>query len=436
MVLNMTPIVGSGPPESSARRLSSRGFRRLATQGISVVLFVTGGLWGALWWQERPIRVAAKQLQAGQISAAYETIGGFLRDHPDHDRALAVKARILVEEGQSQQAISIFERVGASEPQDLHAWAKALLQQEQWSQALPLLEFIEPTGIDRADVLHELAACRMKVGNADQALKAAEEFARQPGCEARGELLKGTIHQQRGNLRLAASSWDRVLKLSPEIQDLQIPPAEFFLEYGRVLLALGEPALAETNINRSLQSQQNPAALVSLGEAQFQLGKSVEAQQSFEAAINADPYSVAARKGLANLSLSTGNAQKAVDLLAPLETSGVLTSEIAFLLQRGYVRLKNDSEAKRWQEKADQLRQEENIKSAADQILRDTPDSDWAVVIRAYKHANQGNWTEAETLLKPLGESAQSQPFIRDLTAAVKSRGPLPSLKGLPIRDR
>ena len=404
-------------------------------QGIAVALFVAGGLWGTLWWQERPIRLADSQLRAGQRDAAYETIGQFLHDHPDHHRALAIKARILVEEGNSQAALNIFDRVGASEPQDVHALAKALLHQERWSQALPLLEFVEPTGIDRADVLYELAACRMKLGAVDRALEAAEQFAKQPGFAARGELLKGTIHQQRGNLRLAAASWDRVLKLSPEVSDLQIPPEEFFLEYGRVLLAMGESALAETNIQRSLKIRQTPDALVSLAQAQFQLGKTQQARQAFESALSGDPYSIAARNGLAGLYLSEGQADKAVELLAPLENSGVLTSEVAFLLQRSYARLKNELEAKRWQEKAELLRKEESLKAAADQILRETPDSDWATVIRAYKYAQQGNWSEAETLLRPMGQAAESQQFIRELIAAVKSRGPLPSLTGLPVRD-
>ena len=122
-------------------------------------------------------------------------------------------------------------------------------------------------------------------------------------------------------------------------------------------------------------------------------------------------------------------------MLAPLENSGVLTSEVAFLLQRSYARLKNELEAKRWQEKAELLRKEESLKAAADQILRETPDSDWATVIRAYKYAQQGNWSEAETLLRPMGQAAESQQFIRELIAAVKSRGPLPSLTGLPVRD-
>ena len=432
----MTSTVGNGPPNPAMRSSSPRGFRRIAIQLSAVLLCVAGGIGATVWWQERPLRVVAELLQGGDLQGALGEVERFLQDHPDHERALALKARIFVEQGRSQQAIDLFERVGASEPQDLHAWAKALLQLEQWSLVIPLLEYVDKSGIDHADVLHEMAACHAKLGNFDQALKAAEEFAQQPGFTARGELLKGTIHHQRGNLRLTASSWDSVLKLSPDALDLQIPPAEFFLEYGRVLLAMGEPALAEKLISRSLNIQQSPAAQVSLGESRFQLGKAVEARQSFEDALAGDPYSIAARKGLATLALAEGQADRAVELLIPIERSDAVTSEIAFLLQRGYLRLGNAAAAQQWREKADELRLEENVKSAADQVLRDTPDSDWAVVIRAYKFARVGNWSEAETILNSLGSGSQSQPFIRDLCAAVKIRGPLPSLQDLPIRDR
>lgn len=432
----MTSPVVRNPQVARTKNRPPRGTRSAGVQLGIVLLLAIGGIWGTLWWQDRPIRTAAHHIEKGNFQAAYQLLSDFLQQHPNDERALALKARILVQIGQPQQAIKLFERVGASDPKDMHAWAQAYLRLEQWTAALPMLEFVKKSGIDRADVLHELAACRMKLGDAERALEDAKEFAQQPGCEVRGQLLIGTIHQQRGNLRQAASAWSQVLKLSPELRDVQIPPAEFLLEYGRVLLALGEPALAETYISRNLEMQSSPGALVSLGEAQFQLGKSIEAKKSFEEAMQGDSYSVAARKGLANLSLAAGDFQKTIDLLLPLEKSGVLTSEIAFLLQRSYARLKDEAAAKRWQEKTEQLRQEENVKAAADQILRDTPDSDWATVIRAYKYANQGNWTEAETLLKSLGESSQTQPFIRGLTSAVKSRGRLPSLQGLPIQNR
>ncbi len=409
---------------------------RVLTQGMAVVLFVGGGIWATLWWQERPLRTGAALLKQGDLAGAWREVDQFLREQPSHERALALKARILVEEGQSQQAITLFERVGASEPQDLHAWAKALLQQEQWTMALPLLEYVQKSGVDHADVLHEIAACCVKVGSFDKALVAAEEFSKLPGFAARGELLKGTIHHERGNLRLTAAAWDAVLKLSPDALDLQLPPAEFFLEHGRVLLSLGEPLLAEGLISRSLKLEPNPSASVSLGEAQFQLGKATEARQCFETALDGDPNLIAARKGLATLALAEGQAARVIELLSPLENSNALTSEIAFLLQRGYVRLGDEATAKKWREKADELRIDENVKSAADQLLRDTPDSDWADVIRAYKFARLENWSEAEMLLNSLSQEAQTQPFIRDLCAAVKTRGELPSLQGLPIRNR
>lgn len=389
-----------------------------------------------LWLQDQPLRDASALLEKKELTRAMQAVNRYLGDFPAHGGALTLKARILVEQGRSHEAIELFERVGASEPEDMHAWAKALLQQERWTQARPILEFVEQSGIDRADVLHELAACRVKLGDFENALKAAEEFALQPGCEVRGELLKGTLHQQRGNLRQAAAAWSTVLKLSPDGNDLQIAPAEFFLEYGRVLLAMGQPAQAAELIDRSLQLKEDPFAVVSRAEALSQLGKVDEARQAYELALSRDSQLLSARKGLANLALSEGKADQVLELLLPLENSPQLTSEIAFALQSAYVRLRDEETAKRWRDKADQLRKEESIKQAADQILRDTPDSDWATVVRAYKYAMAGNWSEAETLLNSLGPTAQKQQFVHDLTVAVKSRSELPSLLGLPVRDR
>lgn len=388
-----------------------------------------------MWWQEREIREADQLLSKGEIEAAAKKVDHFLKEHPQHGGAMALKARVLVAAGYPGSAISIFERFGASSPRDLHAWAQAHLALEHFSIALPLLEVVDKSGVDRADVLYELAACRAKLGDFDGALEAADRFAALPGLEGRGELLRGTINQQRGNLRLAAEAWGKVLKLSPDANDLQLPPEEFFLEYGRVLLAKGESTLAIDLLKRSVEFKTDPAAYVALGEAQFQAGHSQEAEDAFEKAMAEAPNSAVARKGLATLALADRDAQKAIDLLAPLERSPALTSEMAFMMQRAFVIQGDEATAGRWRDKADELRRLESARAAADQILRDTPNSSWATVIRAYRFALDGNWDQAESLLKPLGTESLKQSFIQSLSEAVRTHGELPPLQDLPLRD-
>lgn len=432
----MQPTEKTGPQQTiplPRRKRRGRKGRWLAVPAC--LLFLVGGIWISLWWQEGLLRQGDALFQEDKYDAALSSVDEFLKSNPQHSAAIALKARILVEMGQSRQAIQLFEKVGASEREDLHAWAKALLQIEQWSTALPLLEFLNKSGKVDADVLHELAACRAKIGDFDGAVSAAQKFSEMPGCESRGNLLQGTIQNERGNLRLAAAAWDRVLKASPDGKDLQIPPEEFFLEYGRVLLGMGEPALAKELIGKSLEIKPESGTRLSYAEAQFQLGNSIEAKQAFEAVLAENQLSIAARKGLATIAMADGNATEALKILEPLKNTDFISSEIAFLFQRAYVRLNETDQAATWRENADRLRREENARTAADQLLRDTPNSSWAQVIRAYKFAMAGNWEQADLMLVGIDEKAREQSFIQELCDAVKNRTKLPSLEKLPLRD-
>lgn len=425
----------TSPTESSTRSTRSRTRRNplRAVLALLVIVAVTGGfLAGFVWWEERPLGRARDLLEAGEPHRAMAAIDRFLREHPGHGGALTLKARAFVDLGQPAAAIDLFERVGAADPEAMHDWARALLHQQQWTAALPVLEYLETTGVDRADVLHELAACRAKLGNYDGALQAAEQFAEQPGCRARGLLLIGTIHQERGNLRQTASAWGDVLKLEPHAEGLQSAPVDFFFEYGRVLLTLGESEPAIELLQRSLELEERSETLIELGEAFTQVGDADQAEAAYQRALRLSPTSLKARTGLAQLELSNGDPQAALDWLSFYLTPDRADAESAFLLQRIYVQLGELDQAEQWRATANRLREEKTIQATADQVLRDYPETQWATVLRAYRFAENKNWDEARRLLEPLASQAEDQPFIQELYTAVQTRGELPSLEKLP----
>src|SRR5262245_32647477 len=96
-VLKMSSTVVSDPSNVKVSSHARHRFRHPTILLLLVVLIVGGGLWGILWWQERPIRIASGHLDRGDLKAAAQILATFLREHPDHEKALALKARILVE---------------------------------------------------------------------------------------------------------------------------------------------------------------------------------------------------------------------------------------------------------------------------------------------------------------------------------------------------
>ena len=409
-------------------------FRHILVLVVGTCAVVGICLGGVVWWQERPLRRATASLDDGDPQEALKTIDTFLRAYPGHGGAMSMRARALVAVGRPKAAIDLFQRVGSSNPKQMHAWAQALLQLERWNEALPVLEHLAKTTVDDADLLHELSACRAKVGDIDGAIAAAEEFTKQPGCAAKGYLLLGTIHNKRGNLKQAATAWGDLLKHSPDAEGLQIPPAEFFLEYGRVLQSSGHSRLAAERVERSLKLERHSEAFVALGDARSSLGDQEAAEKSYQEALDMEPGLSAARVGLAQLALAGGDAAAAKQWLSTLQAPAELTSQVAFLLQQVAARLGNTDEAKQWREKADKLRHDEQVRGTALQVLRDVPGSNWAQVLRAYQFAEAGNWAEAEVILKPIVSSATDQPFIKALGKAVRQRTTLPSLDLLPVK--
>lgn len=392
---------------------------------------------GIFWWQERPLRVADDYLDAGDGLAALETIDAFLESNPLHGGALSLRARALVAVGHHRQAVQLFEQVGGTTPREIHAWSQALLKLERWRTALPMLEYLTGTDVDQADVLHELAACRAKVGNFDGAIQAATQFSGLPDCSARGNLLLGTLHNDRGNLRQAAAAWSDVLKEVPDAEGLQIPPEEFFLEYGRVLHYSGDSKLAVEMVRRSLALQPKQTAYVVLGDASASLGDADAARDAYRKALELDGSTKAARVGLAQLALTDGDPDAAEEWLGPVTSRNELTSEIAFLLQQTAMRRGDREAAENWRSTADALRRSEQRRETAMQVLRDVPESNWAQVLRAYKFAEAGNWGEAELILRPIVESAKDQPFIQQLYEAVRNKSEeLPSLELLPLNTQ
>ena len=402
--------------------------------GRFVVVGVAAGsiVLAIVWWRDRPLAEAEASLAKGDAKYAHYLLAKFLEHHPHHQRAMALQARVHVAVGNPDAAIALFEQAGGATVEDLRAWARALLMTEQWSLAIPLLERVVQREPENADALYELTACRVRLGMFEQALESAQRFARLPGQEARGHMFVGAILRDLGKDAEAAVAYGAVLQYDPQAENLQVPAAEFFLQYGQTLLRLGKPAESLEPLKRSAAASESPEVLLELGNAAMQLQRLEDAKTAWKRAVVLDERHALAREALARATLQQGQAQQALEWLSPLAEADS-TLESAYLRQRAYTLLGQDKEARQWQETAAELRKKQEFSAEIDSLLRDSPQSLWARAVRAHRFAQQGNWRQAELMVEMLIQEAPGEPFVIELASAVHRRRDLPPLESLPI---
>ncbi|MBW3596506.1 MAG: tetratricopeptide repeat protein [Planctomycetes bacterium] len=401
---------------------------RVALGCVTAALVVAG----TLWWRERPLAEAEESLKQGDARYAHFLAAKFLDDRPQHPRAMALKARALVQLGRPDEALALFDQIGAATAEDLHAWARAVLMTEQWSLAVPLLERVVQMEPENWDALYELTAARVRLGRLEEALESARRFAQAPGQEARGQMFVGAILGDLGKDAEAAEAFRRVLRYDPKAEKLQTPASEFFLQYGQVLLRLGKAEEALEPLKLSAAAQETPAALYELGNAAKQLQRPENAKAAWKRALELDPRHVEAREAMARAALEEEQAEQALEWLSPLPEEES-TLESAYLRQRAHTLVGDDEKARRWQDIAADLREKREFEAEIEHLLRDAPQSFWARAARAHRFAEQGNWRQAELLVDGLLKEAPGEPFIIELAGAVHRRRELPSLESLPI---
>jgi tetratricopeptide (TPR) repeat protein len=402
---------------------------RLVAIGLLTGLLLAG----VLWWQERQLSLAASALEEGKPQYALYLVTRFLEGRPDHVRARALQGRVLVELGHIDRAIEVFDRIGPATVEDLYAFARAYMLREEWSSAVPVLTRVQQLRPDDVDVSYELASCQMRLGMYHDSLRNANRFAEAPGNSARGQVLIGSIHGLMRSDFLAEKAFQRVLQEEPEGKNLQLPAAEFFLRYGRVLLNLGKPREAIQMLKQCVARQQIAEAFVLLGDAASQLGESQNAESAWKMAIQVEPTNQSARISLANAALLARDGNQALRWLEPLRDHKFLSSAECYLFQRTYTLLGDTGQATAWQARTDALRKEESILSAIDNFITSNPESFWSRAARAHHFAAEKNWPQAELLVSKLIEETPGEPFIIELADAIRRRSKLPELTRIPV---
>jgi tetratricopeptide (TPR) repeat protein len=386
-----------------------------------------------LWWEERPLRDIEAALDRQEYAQALEMADRYLRESPSQVRAVEQKARALAGLGRWADADRLFEQIGPISIGGHRAWAKALLHEQRWIEALPLLVELTHQLPDDADLLHELAGCQGKLGYYDDAIRAAEKLVKIPANERRGRLLLGMLQNRRGNNRLAIQAWAPLFEPGQSLDDLQVTPTELRLEYGRVLLNDGRPAEALPQLEEAVATEPNDEACLALAEARDSLGNTKGAVEMWSKVVESAPSNAEAREGLARAALERKAPAEARQWLKPLLERDDLRSSTAHLAQRTATLQGNKDEAAQWEERAAKLRAQEKKAATLEQAMRESPSSFWSQCIQAHRFATAGNLQQAQLMTIKLLKQKPDEPFVKQLAEALSNQTPLPSLDLIPL---
>jgi predicted CXXCH cytochrome family protein len=217
------------------------------TIGAAVVAITACAIafWAARWRVlGEPASRAEALYQSGQWAAAAELARQGLSVRKDDPAALRLLARASARLGRATAALAIYERrLGESQ---LEAEDQLLLgvilelkgqpdaAARAWKKALDI-------GKSTPGVLEELGRLHVHARRWDDALRVTDRLSGQPGWEARGSMMLGTIRAELNNVPGAALSFGHALKLDPAEVDKSHEPIKLRKLIARTFLRVAQP---------------------------------------------------------------------------------------------------------------------------------------------------------------------------------------------------
>lgn len=171
-----------------------------------------------LRWNEARARVKAKlaadQFAAGNVDAAADELSAASQLQPNNPELVSLRARILLAEGQTDEAGRILEQAEQRDGPDAErAYLLGIVRQQQlrWDEALAAYQQAADLDPSRVDYAVAAAQLWLQLGEPQAALNFLEERERAFIWVPSYQAVLGEAYEQVGNWSAAASAWQRVL---------------------------------------------------------------------------------------------------------------------------------------------------------------------------------------------------------------------------------
>jgi len=265
--------------------------RRRAVAIAATLMAVTAGgigLW-SVGWRAVTDRVspAIRAYSGGQWAAAAELARQTLAVRKDDPAALRLLARASARLGRDAAAMAIYQR--RLDEKGLEAEDHLLLglmhqrngrrdaAARAWNKVLEAGE-VSPRSLE------ELARLCVQGRHFEVAIQATERLSREPGWEARGFMMLGTIRLELNDVPGAALLFRRALDLDPAVLDKSHDPTPLRKVIARTFLRMSRPADARPLLRSILDGAPDSEAAWLLSRAYLQDGDKTRALEELKQA--------------------------------------------------------------------------------------------------------------------------------------------------------
>lgn len=373
---------------------------RLARDAIAVLLGLTVCVGGWIWWQDAPRRAIQEALQNGDYRLAYQLATEYLQQYPEDAQINVHAAHACLSLGRRVEAESHFLRGGELSLDDLRARADNLIAMGRKTDAAEVLTLSRQRGDDHFATLQRLAVLQFERGYYKQAFDLVDELATQPGRRRLAQCLKGTFHSSLSEHELA------VQELLPAL-DTEATAAELGMTYAAAAGVLADSLLALGRFDEALlwsQTAMNTppdvSGLTRLAETYFGMGDNSRAEENWRKALQLDPKHFDSLVGMGRVQVQRQNFMEAAGWLELALANGPETQLLCSSLAQVYARTDRRELAKKYSEKAAQLREAAIRQHDEEHLIRTYPTSPEARTLLAQRALAQGNISEARAIIE------------------------------------
>ena len=269
-----------------------QGRRRLRTVAIGAILMAAtaGGI--GLWSTRRHATTgdhspATRAYREGKWALAADLARETLTVRREDRETLRLLARASARLGRDDAAMAIYQRwfnQSGLETEDLLLVGMIQQRQGRTDTAARALNKVLSSKELSSRLLAELTQVCTKGRHWDVAIPAAERLSRQPGWEARGTLMLGTIRYELNNVPGAAELFRSALETDPSVIDTSHDPISLRKVIARAFLQTSRPDLARPLLQANLDHAADSEASWLLSRAYLREGEKVDAMAALKMA--------------------------------------------------------------------------------------------------------------------------------------------------------